>query len=521
MRVRRHHHLRLRTAFVAALCLSPLSLAAVYVDNVLRIYADVVDWSYQIPPPDPATLWVANYTRLAEMAEYYDSRFEQFHMPLNFTVDAAFTDGNRTTIKRYLYSDNAGLWTGSSMAGWVFKYVAAKREGNEQMKQDALRVIRNLTHGLAMMVAVPNGGLGPQFGGILARGFAPPWAQDVGYFFFKENPRHHNGTDGTALGGQDFSQWRYRAHTSNDEYGGYYMGVGLVLKFVDDPYCQGLVRTVIDQLATNMLRTNFLGIDAHGGPTGVDQKAKFLSGGGWVLLLLKMAAVAFPEKYERLYYHYAAEELYALMAREGGDQETVSNYYAYHFTFNVVFTLMLLEENSTLSDLYDRYFLNGLRRYTATHRNPYFNLVYLATQSSPGAEEMVERDVEDQLMRFQINHFPDVANGTLPIPEDEYRPITDLDRWSEFFENDPHGSIYRIVVPEVKFDRTFYDKPLSVEYRITGVFMWNDNPFVADWNYVDPTVEFSGSSFTVPYWIGRAFGFFPATGIRTPPEVSS
>ena len=217
------------------------------------------------------------------------------------------------------------------MAGWVFKYVAAVNEGNQTMKADALRVIRKLTHGMAMMVAVPNGGLGPDFPGKLARGWAPPFTHDFAKFFFNNDPRHYNGTDGTAMGGQDYSQWRWRAHTSNDEYGGYYMGIGLVLKYVDDPYCQALVHLVIDQLAADMLRNNFLVIDAHGGPTGVDQKAKFLSGGAFALLLIKMAALCYPDKYERYYYNLATEEMWALMSGEGGDQETVSNYYAFHF----------------------------------------------------------------------------------------------------------------------------------------------------------------------------------------------
>ncbi|MHA1732349.1 MAG: hypothetical protein ACTSU5_10410 [Promethearchaeota archaeon] len=514
MRVRRHDQLRFQTVFVVLLCLVPFAFVGLFLIGVQNIYHETAAWNYEVPPPDPATLTPANYSRLAEMAEFYDQRFEQFHIPLNFTVDTVFTGTNLTNVSRYSYSDNAGLWTGSSMAGWVFKYVAAKREGDETMAQDALRVIRKLTYGLAMMVAVPNGGLGPDFPGKLARGFAPPGTQDIAKFFFNSNSRHHNGTDGRSRGGQDYSQWRWRAHTSNDEYGGYYMGIGLVLKYVDDPYCQALVHLVVDQLAADMLRNNFLGIDAHGGPTGVDQKAKFLQGGGFPLLLLKMAAVCYPEKYERFYYNVASEEMWALMAKDGGETEVVANYYAYHFTTCVVFTLLLLEQDGQLAKLYNKYYLEGMHKFTATHRNLFFNYVYLATQKSPGDDEQLERDCEDQLMRFQINHFPDVANGTLPIPED-YGKVTVLEKWGRYL-SDPnrYGSLFLPLVPEIDFGDTFYNKPLSVEYRMTGIFMWNDNPFKAGWSYNDTKFEFSGASFTVPYWIGRAFGFIKPSGLR-------
>lgn len=514
MRVRSHKNLPLRTLFVVLLCLTPFLFLGAFAARVGSLYHEAVAWSYDVPPPDPDSLWTADYDLMADMALYNDDRFARFHMPLNFTVDAYFQTDAREEIRRYGYSDNAALWTGSSMAAWVFKYVAGQRENNQTLVDDALRVIRNLTHGMAMMVAVPNGGLGPQFGAILARGWANPANREVADFFFRENSRHHNGTDGTALGGYDYSNWRYRAHTSNDEYGGYYMGIGLVLKYVNDPYCQGLVRAVVDQLADGMVHSDFLGIDAHGGPTGVDQKAKFFSGGGWALTLLKMAAIAHPEKYEDLYYRYATEEMYALMAREGGDQETVSNYYAYHFTHCVVFTLLLLEEEGTpLHALYSRYYLEGLRRYTATHRNPFFNVIYLATQKQPGDEPLVERDTEDQLMRFRINHFPDIANGTLPVPADEYQLVGVIDDLENFLEQDARGSLYRPFLPEIRF-RNYYDKPLSVEYRRSDIFMWNNNPFIESRGSTNHRVEYAGMSYNAPYWIGRAFGYFPADGTR-------
>jgi hypothetical protein len=114
--------------------------------------------------PDPSTFVVANYTRLAEMANFYDYRFETWHIPLNFTVTTRFTTTSYTILQDYHFSDNGALWTGTSLAGFVGKYMAAKREGNTPMKDNATQVIRKLVDGMAMMLAVPNGGLGSEYG---------------------------------------------------------------------------------------------------------------------------------------------------------------------------------------------------------------------------------------------------------------------------------------------------------------------------------------------------------------------
>ncbi len=69
--------------------------------------------------------------------------------------------------------------------------------------------------------------------------------------------------------------------------------------------------------------------------------------------------------------------------------------------------------------------------------------------------------------------------------------------------------------PEVNFAATYYTTPLTVEYMRTGNFMWELSPYrTPEWEWYDPQFEESGLTLTVPYWIGRAFGFINATGVR-------
>jgi len=294
-----------RMAMKVLIFIVPLILLASYVSTAASLFSKMVEFTYAYEP-DPDDFLSADYDRLSEMADYYDYRYEKYHIPLNFSTDTIFTDINCTEVSRYGFSDNGAQFTGLSITGWIFKYLAGKRENNPDLIQNASRVIRKLMHGLSMMLAVPNGGIGPNFSGILARGYASPDDRDIAEFYFNDGGgRHHNGTG-------IYSNWRWRGYTSNDEHSGYYSALALALKYVDLPDIQALLRLLIEQLAQHMLRTNFLGLDYHGGPTGVDQKARMFQGGTWALLLLKMAAIVNPNKYERIYYHCASEDFYAL-----------------------------------------------------------------------------------------------------------------------------------------------------------------------------------------------------------------
>ncbi|MHA1746390.1 MAG: hypothetical protein ACTSWW_10350 [Promethearchaeota archaeon] len=510
MIIRSHKGYKAKSLLLILLTLSPFTFLGIYIGNTVQMFDEMVAFTY-LSPPDPATFQTANYSRLAEMAEFYDARYEEFHIPLNFSTSTIFTDKNCTEVDRYAYSDNGGQWTGLAVTGYVFKYVAAIQENNATLKADALRVVRKLVHGISMMLAVPNGGLGPNYSGILARGWANPANKDIAQFYFDDNDQHRNGTG-------IYSDWRWRCYTSLDEYSGIYSGLALILKYVQEPDVQALVTLMIDQLANYMIQTNFIGIDWHGGPTGVDQKVIFFQRGTWVCLLLKMAAIALPDKYERIYYRYAVEEYYAYWSKEGSSQESVSNYYAFAFGTHVQFALLLLEdslENPALYELFLQIYLENMWHFTANHRNPFYNLANLLITAEVGDDTLLERDVEDQLMRYDCEyHFPDRYLGHAEIPEDEYVPVDNVDQLFSFFATDPYGSIYRPIFSEAKENAVFYQKPLTVEYMNGDIFIWESNPFVEREPRIMPTYELPGFSFTCAYWMGRAFGSLQPSGVR-------
>jgi hypothetical protein len=462
--------------------------------------------------PDMATLRLANYTRLAQMASRYDQRFEDFHVPFNYTVGINFTDTTLVTPRNIMFNDNGALWTGTAIVAFVGKYLAGIREDNATMKDDALRVIRRLVHGMSMMLAVPNGGLGPDYGALVGRFWLPPENRstpDLQQYSNSQSYKFYNGSG-------PYKDWLYSDFTSNDEYGGFYMGIALAFKYVtEDPYVQATTRLVIDQLCTGMLHTNFLGIGGFGGPTGVDQKMRLFQGGAWILLVLKLGALAFPEKYEPLYLHYAVEKQYAFHTEEGGAQEIVSNYFAFNFGIDVVFALMILEEDPVLSAAYLKNFDDSMWEYVQYHRNAYFNAIYLIIHGlARGDDLQYERDVEDQLMEFDINHFPDV---NVPVHPDltGYETV-DFSPWVALFNNHAFFNTLYFGYMEFGFNLVFYDKPLTVSMRNSSIFIWGGNPFRLSPRNAQPTNEEPGISFMAPYWLMRGFGFVLPGGMREP-----
>ncbi|NMC05466.1 MAG: hypothetical protein GYA24_09650 [Candidatus Lokiarchaeota archaeon] len=244
---------------------------------------------------------------------------------------------------------------------------------------------------------------------------------------------------------------------------------------------------------------------------------RMLTAATWSLLLLKMGAIAFPEKYARLYYQFAVERGYAFFTNEGGAQEIVANYYAYNFGIDVVFGLLLLEEEATLRAQYLKNFNSGMWSFVKTHRNAHFNAIYLIVNGlQQGDDVYYERDIEDQLARFTFTHLPDV-NGNVTAPGPEYR-IVDFTKWQIFFEQHPLGNFMAPFFFEFDIDNpkiAFYDRPLTADMCKTRLYAWGGNPFLVQGNRTDPLFQNPGLSFLTPYWLMRGFGFINATGVRS------
>ncbi len=482
---------------------------------ILNRYQSIADFSFE-NPPEPASFKEADEDFLNEVAYGLDTRYAKYHLPLNQSAGALFVNDSAdfggevsyTNVSRYYFSDNEALWTGIDYTGWTYKYLTAQQEGNQTMENFAQNVLINMTTGMGLLMKVPNGGLGPEYSGILARGVAPPDAKDVWPHIFSDtHPKHFNGTG-------KYSNWRYRAYTSNDEFGGYYLFLALATKYLRHiPYINDTVSKIVDQLCFNMIHNNFLGIHGNGGLTGVDQKPRIFSGGFWAPLLFKMGSLFFPKKYTQTYIQLVANEMYYLSNSEGGTQETIANYYAYNFGSCVNLAFLLVEDpNTEIWRVYFDGYYNSMWSYTKYHRNAWANAIFLMICHENQVEndeveddlEIISKDVKDQLQRYGESHFPNrdyLIEKHLPEDYEIIKPVDEFVNNLGLSENlqDFMG---------IDAEEEFLNKPLTIDYYDTDGWNWNNNPYTWREDHDQNLLyEETGSTFLVPYWMLRYCGY--------------
>ena len=153
-------------------------------------------------PYDPEFPWnsMANITAdldlMDDLADTYQTRQLDYHTPINLSINTDIW--NNGTIRAYHLTDNAGLYTGASLATECLRHTTLTDPGEIA---ESLDLIKKLATGLSMLMAVPNGGLGPEFPGqTLARFYAmPELVNDANYsYMFSDHYKMFNGTDGTA-----------------------------------------------------------------------------------------------------------------------------------------------------------------------------------------------------------------------------------------------------------------------------------------------------------------------------------
>lgn len=520
MRVINRNYWKPHKVYLAVFGLFPIIMILGIALPVLSMFDGMVQFQFDCGSPDSSTFLQANYTRLTEMAAVYDQLFEDYHIPVNQAIPITWDD-TFTEVSHYHGDDgDIMIWTGTALAAQSCRYKSARIEGNTVEQDEALRVVRKLVDGVSMALKVPNGGLGPEYSAVLARYWGSPDHINVTPNLFDlENPPDPN-EESFFNGTGDYEDYRWCGHTSNDQHAGFYLGLGMALEHVA-PYDSDINESVvlmIDQICTNMINNDFMVIDGNGNPNGADQKRSRILGDLHCLTVLKLGATALPEKFGDVYTHYLLNEQYIETLKQPMEMETITSYYSLNFNFDEWLTLLTLEKDPVLKSRLLDIFESGIYQTVRFHRNAWFNTIYLAVSGYENTD--VRHDVEDQLMRFNISHFPDrrLEVPELPMGNDpgQYQFAEGPKLYNDFFASSPFGGFYAIFFSSVGLEESklYTNKPVTVEYRNMENFLWQRNPFRYRYPHAQfPRFEETGLSFMAPYWVGRAYGFFNTTGM--------
>jgi hypothetical protein len=542
MRIRTRKNLPKKNILITILYLIPLIGFGTYAGFALYIIDDIASFTLELDPPDtkyftPLSQILGNQSYLEQMAHYYDFQLEKYHIPTNISVDVSFYNDNYTEVEEWHGTDNGALQLGYTLASQCFRYKAAVNVGDLDEIANATRMVKKCVSGFSNMLAAPNGGIGPEYPGTPARFVSAPENKKYHRWLFdqdSENPnaRHFNGTG-------KYHNWRVRLHTSRDELAGYYLGFASVLKFIDPTvnddsrWCVERIKLLTEQMIEGFRKTNWLVLGGSGEPTGSDLNPIF-EGSPWQITLLRIGATALPEKYESLY-HYAAAKMLSMNSLGKSDRaNTAYDTYALAFSMDVMFSLIILEDNPALQLHYIKNFENGFYDFLRYHRNAYFNIIHLAFmtlvpdsnlfEKQEYNDEMIKWDILDQLWRFNTSGWgsgirnynltvrPNSTRATSLNPEIAKREINpNRAKWQDFFENNIYGTLFAWLGDLINFNDVQYNLPLTVsEMSGHDHFVWEHSKFFGTGGNPgeDGLMQVIPNSYLVVYWMGKAFNIF-------------
>jgi hypothetical protein len=541
MRIRTRKNLLKKNILVTMLFLIPLIGFGGYAGFAIYIIDDISSFTLELDPPNtsyftPLEQILANQTYLEEMAHRYDYQLERYHIPTNISVDVSFYNDSYYEVREWHSTDNGALHLGYTLASQCFRYKAAVGSSDLVELENATRMVKKCVSGFSDMLAAPNGGIGPEYPGIPARFVCSPENRKYHEWLFDQddpnpNPRHFNGTG-------EYKNWRVRLHTSRDELAGYYLGFASVLKFIDPSlnddsrWCVERIKLLTEQLIEGFKKTNWLVLGGNGEPTGSDLNPIF-EGSPWQITLLRIGATAHPEKYDALY-HYAATKMLSMNSLGKSDRaNTAYDTYALAFSMDVMFSLIMLEDDPELQLHYIKNFESGFYDYLRYHRNAYFNIIHLAFmalvpdsslfEKPKYPDEMIKWDILDQLWRFNTSGWgegirnynltlrPNSTRSTSLNPEIASMEINpDKAKWQDFFENNIYGTLFAWLGDLIDFKDPQYMHPLTVSEMGVHHFEWEHSKFFGTGGdpHGDGLKQVIPNSYLVVYWMGKAFNIF-------------
>ncbi|MHA1698275.1 MAG: hypothetical protein ACTSWN_05485 [Promethearchaeota archaeon] len=452
---------------------------------------------------DASTFIPANTSRLAEMARMYEFYLEGDHLPLNYTL-TLYWDDNFSTVNYWAGGGDAAIWTGFTLTMACLRYAVCNREGDITELTKAFELVNRLLSGVELLLAVPNGGTGPGYPGVLARSVTPKDWVDKGNPPISGFPYGEPADNVDIFDGRDeYSNWYWMGYPSLDQYSGIIMALTFTLQLVDDDDIHTRAVNLAKQIVNHFRKTSFYLTDGNGRTTGQTFLWKPEHPGYWVLGLLNLGRLADPDAYTDLYYQYAYEQLQSNVLFTGTDLSIFSlfNYFSLNINWVMLYSLVMFETDPDLRDSYEHLVQDILYPQVRGHRNPWLNIAYL--QMMRVNDSGIEADVKDQLMRFGIERIPGLANSTR-VP----------DRGLNYSGGYYHGLIPddwpRVSPPMAGFgseslDEQYLLKPKTAEYYQCGSFIWQRSPFRIS-EYSPAHRQDSGISFLLPYYMARYHG---------------
>ena len=430
------------------------------------------------------------------------------------------------------------IWTGTYIASLSYHYAVACEENNAIEANEVLRKLFRPVQGLHILTHVS--GL-PGNLNRLAIKDTPENREKFESFFYNIDSQAGTrelkefGSEDERYPGQgEWEGWWYIGDTSKDQHDGLLLGWPIAYKLLTDNVISGInetLRSDILELISNdaqdvidcLLGSNWnvLGGEVEPGEGRGHDGASFFpripweGGGMHIYGFLALGKMINPNKYKDLYafalnrysgtsYHYTATP-------------QTSSYFGNNLAFDVLFPTYFMAENDGVKAFIRNHYNNDFYQYVKFHRNVMFNLGWFIVneynleeiQANEGLEYRLD-DVCDNMYRFAQYRFPS-RHWYVPDKTELAHPTTVF--YHEIFKEESNHILKTLYGPLFQEITSFDLKSkfaLTCEELNGADYVWQKDPFNVDGSDGADSgdTQDSGIDFTLPYWMGRYYGYF-------------
>lgn len=480
---------------------------------------------------------------LAEKAAYYDELVTRLHIHpqlkwvLGGRLKPGVTEATATwqDIEKWYSGENDGLWSALYLASQAFRFAVTR-------STEALANIKLLLEGEVDRMAITG------VPGVFTRQLIPPGIQGLScptdekeYVpdVEKDDNKWVKIVDGChtiydAVNGQwvktskcgleKFNGYCWLDNVSQDEYAGHTFALGAILKLVDDPEVQAIVRNLIEQIAVELMENQLAFVDWDGRVTehgklwitSFADTPGFLATEALDMIRLGIEATDRDDLKDFYYNCLLQKSGPKVCIYRGTEDETPLNYLDYVDQFMLFFgldgckanynnfsmiycwihNLIWFEKDPAIRErvqiAWKEQFMyptdpNAQKRAGHKHHNAWFNFGYAAHKMlGPKSDGHAYLEVEDgicALKQFPASKAPTEKHGSAKYP---------------FYCEGRLGD------PETEFAIPVYD-------RCPRTFLWWGDPFSIEDTECneDPRDLRQPADYLLAYWMGRYYGFIP------------
>jgi uncharacterized protein (TIGR03437 family) len=370
------------------------------------------------------------------------ARIQSRHMPFGTILDPVYASPTSDQIVGYTRCGDSALWTGAYLAAEAFRYKVTQ-------SADALNNVKSALAGLKLLSDVTGDNR-------LARCTLPansPYAASIeaeeGHNTIHQNP-----------------PLIWIDNTSRDEIVGAFFGLGVAFDMVDD----ATIKSTISNLTTLLIGY----ISRHQWSPNDDITSTFVLRPEELQMLLQVARHINPANGVSGPFFVPPVDVAVSV-----DVQSNSSYFKFNLDYMTFYHLLGIQNNGDNQGAY-----KILRNYTASHQNPFFDMIDRALQGA--------------------NASRDSETSTL------------LDLWLQRPLRDPYVDLTKTV----QVCGTEACQPVPVPQRPTTDFLWQRDPFQLAGGGAG-TVEGAGIDYILPYWMARYYGVIGGSAVHSAAAPSS